>query len=306
MKRLPFLWIDAFTAAPYQGNPCAVVLDAELLDERAMQTIAREMNLSETAFVSRSDRADFAARFFTPAEEIPLAGHPTLAVVRALLETGRIRHAGRATEVRLELKDGPITVRIETDRTGAAGDQVQITMRQRKPRFQRIYDSAEALAAFGLAATDVLEGLPVQTVSTGTPQLMIPLRDHAALRRAAVHLPGYVALRESGDFFSPHLFCLEGATPEGRTFARHFGLPPDTPEDPFTGSATGGMAAYLWHHGVLEEPVLVAEQGHWMGRPGRAKVEVEGPRDDVEAVLVSGAAVTVLRGEIDAAGAGEP
>ena len=301
---LPLLWIDAFTTIPYEGNPCAVVLDAEPLDERAMQTIAREMNLSETAFVRRSNEADFAVRFFTPAEEIPLAGHPTIAVVKALLETGRIRHGGGTTEIRLELRDGPISVRIEAEGAGAGKGAVEITMRQRKPRFQQVYNRAVALPAFGLAATDVDGGLPIQTVSTGTPQLMIPVRDHAALRRAAVDLPRYVALRESGDFFSPHLFCLQGATLEGRTFARHFGVPPDTQEDPFTGSATGGMAAYLWHHCVLEEPSFVAEQGHWMGRPGRARVEVLGPRDDIEAVLVSGTAVMVLRGEIDVDGAG--
>ncbi len=304
MTTLPFFWIDAFTSTPYQGNPCAVVLDAEALNERAMQTIAREMNLSETAFVRRSDRADFAARFFTPAEEVPLAGHPTIAVVRALLETGRIHHRGGSTELQLELKDGPIPVRIEGENSGPSDEAILITMRQRKPRFQRVHDPAEVMPAFGLAAADLVEDLPIQTVSTGTPQLMVPVRSHAALRRATVDLSRYVALRKSGDFFSPHLFCLEGETPAGGTFARHFGVPPDTSEDPFTGSATGGMAAYLWHHRVLDEPTFVAEQGHWMGRPGRARVEVVGPRHDIEAVLVSGTAVTVLEGKIDVTGAG--
>jgi trans-2,3-dihydro-3-hydroxyanthranilate isomerase len=85
---------------------------------------------------------------------------------------------------------------------------------------------------------------------------------------------------------------------KGKTFARHFGVPPDTLEDPFTGSATGGMAAYLWRHGLIESPTFIAEQGHWMDRPGQASVEVVGPRNDIETVKVGGSAVTVLRGEL--------
>ena len=104
-------------------------------------------------------------------------------------------------------------------------------------------------------------------------------------------------LRRSGDFFSPHLFCL-GGVEVGATFARHFGAPPDTMEDPFTGSATGGMAAYLWHYGLIEQPTFIAEQGHWINRPGRAQVEVIGPRDAIETVKVGGPAVTVLTGEL--------
>jgi trans-2,3-dihydro-3-hydroxyanthranilate isomerase len=119
-----------------------------------------------------------------------------------------------------------------------------------------------------------------------------------ALRRAAVDVPAYVAYRGHSDFFSPHLFCLEGATPEGRTFARHFGVPPDTMEDPFTGSATGGMAAYCWRHGLLDSPIFRAEQGHWMGRPGHAEVEIIGSRENIEMVKVGGSAVTVLRGQL--------
>jgi len=94
------------------------------------------------------------------------------------------------------------------------------------------------------------------------------------------------------------LFCLEGITPAGRTFARHFGVPPDTPEDPFTGSATGGMAVYLWHYDWIENPIFTAEQGHWMHRPGSATVEVIGPRDNIETVKVGGEAVAVLHGTL--------
>ena len=128
---------------------------------------------------------------------------------------------------------------------------------------------------------------------------MIAVRSLEVLRRVRLDIPTYNALCAESDFFSPHVFCVEGATEAGQTFARHFGTPPDTLEDPFTGSATGGMAAYLWHYGLIDQPNFVAEQGHWMGRPGRGMVEVIGPRENIEAIKVGGAAVTILRGELD-------
>ncbi|MFZ1399150.1 MAG: PhzF family phenazine biosynthesis isomerase, partial [Candidatus Promineifilaceae bacterium] len=151
---------------------------------------------------------------------------------------------------------------------------------------------------FGLATADGLPGALPQIVSTGTPQLMIPVRDLAALRRAWLNSATYPAFRDQAGFFSPHLFCLQGVTDAGDTFARHFGVPPDTMEDPFTGSATGGMAAYLWHHRLLAQPTFIAEQGHWMNRPGQAQVEIVGPPENIETVKVGGTAVTVMRGEL--------
>jgi len=294
MKTYPFLQIDAFTDRPLHGNPCAVLLETDDLDEATMLAIAREMNLSETAFARRSAVADFAARYFTPAEEIPLAGHPTIATALALVETGRLRLKDNPTVIHLELQVGPIPVEIHHDR----GRIARIVMTQVKPAFLATYDAGEVLPVFGLHPDDLLPGCLVQTVSTGTPQLMLPLRDLSALRKAQLDIRAYAALRLRADFFSPHLFCLQGATERGDTFARHFGLLPDAPEDPFTGSATGGMGAYLWRYGLIERPGFVAEQGHWMGRPGQASVEVLGPRQDIATVKVGGAAVTVMRGEL--------
>jgi len=136
-------------------------------------------------------------------------------------------------------------------------------------------------------------------VSTGTPQLMVPVASIEALRRARMDIPRYVALRAKEAFFSVHLFVLEGATPRGRTFARHFGVPPDHTEDPVTGSATGGMGAYLVHHRLVREQEFVAEQGHGMGRPGAVEVRVEGTPEDVRSVSVAGSAVVVARGKLE-------
>lgn len=294
MARYPFYQVDAFTDRPLAGNPCAVILDADDMDEAIMQAVALENNLSETSFVLRSSKADFRARYFTPAEEIPLAGHPTIATIHTLAETGRIKLSEKLTTVSLELKAGVISVEIESKN----GRPVSVTMSQMKPKFLSIYSPDEVAEAFYLRSDDVFPNYPIQTVSTGTPQLMIPLRSQESLRRAGMNAPVYLALRERGDFFSSHLFCLSGFTNEGQTSARHLVAPPDLIEDPFTGSATGGMAAYLWHYGLIEKPEFTAEQGHWMKRPGKARVLVVGPRENIETVKVGGSAVMVLQGEL--------
>jgi len=295
---LPFLLVDAFTTKPLSGNPCAVVLDADALSPATRQRLAREFNQSETAFVDgfASGSGVITVRFFTPAEEIPLAGHPTIATVAALLHAGRLALPadGTALALTLELLHGPIRVEVLP---GAAGHPPLIWMTQRRPVFGAVHAPEAVLPLFGLTPDDLLPGAPIQTVSTGTPQLMLLLRDHAALRRA--HVADAAALgryRAASDFFSPHLFCLGGATPVGHTFARHFGTPPDVAEDPVTGSATGGMAAYLWHYGYLDSPDFLAEQGHDLGRAGTVQVRISGPREAIAAVQIGGTGVVVLEG----------
>ncbi|HFQ94039.1 MAG TPA: PhzF family phenazine biosynthesis protein, partial [Anaerolineae bacterium] len=204
MPTYPFTQVDAFTDQPLAGNPCAILFDADDLSDAQMLAIAKEMNLSETAFVRHSNIADFGVRYFTPAEEIPLAGHPTIATTHALIDDGRLPLAGPKTSITFELPVGPIEIEI----FAADGRPPRIVMSQKKPQFGALHDPAQVMPAFGLTPADLLPGAPIQTVSTGTPQLMIPLRGLDALRRARVNVPAYAALRESADFFSPHLFCL--------------------------------------------------------------------------------------------------
>ena len=138
MPKLPFLQIDAFTTRPLAGNPCAVILDADDLDVATMQAVARENNLSETAFVLRLEVADFRARYFTPAEEVPLAGHPTIATGAALVDAGRLLLAGPSTTIRLQLQVGVIAVEIRA-REGQPGAVEQVVMSQKPPEFLRRY-----------------------------------------------------------------------------------------------------------------------------------------------------------------------
>jgi len=285
--------VDAFTDHPLGGNPCAILFDTENLADDTMLAIAREMNLSETSFVRHSDIADFGVRYFTPAEEIPLAGHPTIATAFALVDSGRLQLTGDLTTITLELQVGPIPIEIHASK----GIVQRIVMSQKKPQFLTTYSPEDVLPVFGLSPDDALPH-PLQTVSTGTPQLMVPLRSLEALQRIELNIPAYQDLRARADFFSTHIFCLQGITDRGQTFARHFVTPPDLIEDPFTGSATGGMGAYLWHYHLIEDPEFIAEQGHWMERPGQGMVEVVGSRDDIETVKVGGNAATIVRGEL--------
>ena len=183
----PFAQVDAFTTQPLQGNPCAIVFDADDLSAEKMQAIALEMNLSETAFVLRSQVADFGARYFTPAEEIPMAGHPTIATIHALIERGYIQLTSEVKTVTLELPVGPLTIEIHPQ-DGAP----RIVMTQKKPEFLQTYIPTVVAPVFGLFATDLLPEVPVQTVSTGTPQLMIAVTDLDVLRRVKVDHAAYV------------------------------------------------------------------------------------------------------------------
>ena len=294
MAIYPFMQVDAFTTQPLAGNPCAIIFNADELSDSQMLATAKEMNLSETAFVLQSAVADVRARYFTTAEEIPLAGHPTIATIHALVETGYIKLDGDYTKISLELEVGAIPIEIL-----ATGETVRVAMSQKKPQFLATFSATEVMPLFGLTPADALPDAPIQIVSTGTPQLMVPLRDQDVLHRIQLDVANHFAFRQRAQFFSSHLFCLQGVTEQGDTFARHFGVPPAFTEDPFTGSATGGMAAFLWRHRLLDKPTFTAEQGHWLNRPGQAQVEVVGPRDGIETVKVSGTAVTVIRGELE-------
>lgn len=286
--------VDAFTTRRYAGNPCGVVTRADGLSDDQMQAIARELNASETAFVLPSRRAMFRVRFFTPAKEIPLAGHPTIATMHALVEEGRIDLSGGPVRVTQELSIGLLPVDIALD----AERNVRVVMTQGRPEFGRRLDRSVIADALGIAPSDILADAPVQVVSTGTPQAMVPVRSLEVLRRLRPNYQHLGDLEEVGHYFSTHVFCLEAIEPGHRAHARHFAASAGVPEDPVTGSATGAMAAYLWKYGLVREPRYTVEQGHLMGRPGLVEVEVDAEGDEPVGVRIAGTAVTVLRGTI--------
>jgi trans-2,3-dihydro-3-hydroxyanthranilate isomerase len=285
-------WVDAFTTTPLAGNACAVLLDARGLDDAAMQAIARETNLSETAFVFPSSDADFAVRYFTPIGEIPLAGHPTIATTHALREAGRI--AADREEITLHMPAGIIPVRIER-----SGDAVAYAMSQPAPQFFHSARRGEIAKALGLRKRDLLEGVLPQVVSTGTPQLMVALASLDALDRLEVDR--HALFPRKRDYLSVHVFAR--ADDDFALHARHFAEFGDVLEDPFTGSATGGMAGYCARYGIVTAQHYRVAQGMHVNRPGAADVTVTGaPPDAIGRIIVAGPAVTVMHATLTLAG----
>jgi trans-2,3-dihydro-3-hydroxyanthranilate isomerase len=290
IARYDVVWVDTFTSTPLQGNACAVLVDARGLEPPAMQTIAREINLSETAFVFPSDQADFGVRYFMPAGEIPLAGHPTIATTHALREIGKI--AADRDDITLQMPAGVIPVSIERTYDGAT----TYAMSQPEPIFLSERKRGPIARALGLRKRDLLTAALPQVVSTGTAQLQVALASLDALDR--VDVDRRLLFPERRDYLSVHVFAR--ADDGFALHARHFADIGDVLEDPFTGSATGGMAAYCARYGILDACEYDVAQGMHVKRPGRAAVRVGGsPPDAIGRITVAGAAVTVLRGTLE-------
>ena len=285
-------WIDAFSDRAFGGNGCAVVHDAGALDAETCMQFVRETSLVECTFLERSDVADIKIRYFIAPSEIPFAGHPTVASLASLLHREKISEG----DLTIETGAGVLPVTVRRD-----GDAIVVRMTQAKPQFGALADPGEVAMIYGLTPEDVL-GIP-QVVSTGLGFTIAVLSSHDALRRATLDwdlLKAYTAKHGApdGHMIEPYLVTLSGTTEAGRTFSRLLLGPPSPPEDPFTGSATGAAAAYLWHHGLIDAPIYVAEQGHWMGRPGTAKVKINGSRDNPASVEVEGAGYVLMSGDL--------
>ena len=302
MSRFEFDWVDAFTSRAFGGNGCVVVHDAAGLSIQDRLALVRETSLSECAFVVPSEVADFGARYYLADKEILMAGHPTVATVVSLVDRGLVNMSGGHAEFTLEVGIGVLPIEVEAVADMDGGPVV--AMIQKAPEFGARLERAVIADMVGLQADDIV-GTP-QIVSTGTPFCITVLRDKDALRRAVLQHDKWRALNPPGaartEMVEPFLVTLGGETEVGDTFSRLLLPPPMPAEDPFTGSATGCMAAYLWHHGLIERPVFTAEQGHWMGRPGTAGVEVLGPREAPTGIRVSGQGHVLMRGELDLSG----
>ena len=290
-----FDWVDAFTGRPFDGNGCAVVHQARGLDAATCQAIVAETSLVECTFLEPSEVADTKVRYFLATGEIPFAGHPTVATVAALVDRGVAKPGAYS----LETGAGVIPIEI----TDQGVEPPLITMTQVRPQFGAEVDP-EVVAAVGRLAPEDIVGSP-RVVSTGLPFCITVLKDHDALRRASLDPFALDQFRTAagagfdGRVMEPFWVTLQGATDAGQTFSRLLLPPPMPPEDPFTGSATGAMAAYLWSEGYLDAPKFVAEQGHWMGRPGAAQVEQLGPREDISGVRVGGQGYVLMRGYLN-------
>jgi trans-2,3-dihydro-3-hydroxyanthranilate isomerase len=290
---------DVFSSRPLEGNSVAVILDARGLTDAEMQSIAREMNLSETTFVLPRDAATerkegIRVRIFTVQEELPFAGHPTLGTAFAL------RGPSNQKQIVLELNVGKVPVDFE-DNAGkpAFGEMTQIN-----PSFIIQHDREEVARATGIPLQDFDDSLPIETVSTGLPFTVTPLKSLDAIQNLRVDLnraAEYLA-QTAGKFF--YFVTRETINRNADRKARlHARMLFYNGEDPATGSAAGCAAAWMVTHGIAkpDERVLI-EQGVEMNRPSQIFVRASfdrGSSDNrVVNVRVGGNSVEIMRGEI--------
>jgi trans-2,3-dihydro-3-hydroxyanthranilate isomerase len=286
--------LDVFTGTPFAGNPLAVVIDGDGLSSRRMLDIAREMNLSETVFVQQPTNAKALARLriFTTQNELRLAGHPVLGTWFLLAQLGVVPAQEGAVHVWQQTGAGLLPVEI----TFHHGRPTSVTMLQKPAEFKASRLSKPALMrALGLTANDLNSKLPIESVSTGIFNLMLPLADRHALGRIRSD-PRALFSALGGVDVVAYCFALGS---RGQAFARGM-LPWSSYEDPGTGSAAGSLGAYLVRHGKLGvgEPLAIA-QGIEMERPCRIEVTVEERRGKLSP-RVSGAAVVVFEGQLEA------
>jgi len=302
MTSYPFYQADVFTRTPLTGNALAMFPDAAGLNTETMQAIAREMNLSETTFVLPSEVATKRIRFFTPAAEIPLAGHPTIGTWWLLGELGRVELPDHGLE-RFTQETGagvlPVDVYCE------AGKPARVVMVQALPEFgPTVEDPAELGQALGGGNDTVLGDPKPQVVSTALPQLMIPLRSREELERLPSGGTGGRLASLLKDLGTDCAMCYtleseDSALAHCRMFAPGLGVP----EDPATGSAAGALGSYLvWHNIVRPHDgvgTIVVEQGIEIGRPSKIHTEISvGNGGEITEVRVGGEAVTVIEGEL--------
>ena len=278
MRTLRYVVADVFTDTALQGNQLAVFTDARDLDPLTMQALAKEMAFSETVFVlpPRSGDADVRIRIFTPVNELPFAGHPTLGTAFVL--------GGPLQKMILRIETDSGVVPVELQREGAA---IRFGwMDQPIPKWETFERADELVAMLGLERS----GLPVELYHLGPSHVYVELESAEQVAALVPNFDGLVGVTDAG----VNCFAREGAHWKTRMFAAGDGVP----EDPATGSAAGPLAIHLARHGRIAfgEEIEIS-QGIEVGRPSKLYALVEGEGDRIDRVRVGGSAVIVARGE---------
>jgi trans-2,3-dihydro-3-hydroxyanthranilate isomerase len=295
-----FVTADVFTDQPFGGNPLAVLPDARGLDGALMQKIAREFNLSETVFVLPPEAPAHTRRLriFTPATEVPFAGHPTVGTALVLARLGEVALQGATTRIVFEEGAGPVPVTIRA-RDGHA-DFAQLSA-PRAPELLAERPAALVASALSLAPSDLVTGLGLpQVASCGLPFLLVRLTERQALARARLNRSVWARHLEGTD--AAHLFLFTDDADDGHDFrARMFAPGGGVEEDPATGSAAAALGGWLGSTSAMTDGTIrrVIAQGLEIGRPSRLEVEVDKRGGVVAAVRVGGAAVLASEGTIE-------
>lgn len=305
MKKFSVFICDAFTSEPFSGNPAGVVLNATGLSNSQMQAIAREVHLSETAFLlpPTTRRADIRLRWFTPESEVPLCGHATVASFHALAEANLegMRQPG-TYHFRVQTRSGVLRVTVEKNFSGTVVE-FQLPL----PRFRVLRrPTRPALHALGLGATDLHTELPPVLGN----YLYVPVRSLRVLERLRPPMELLADYCQKLRTIGVSLFTLDTLERGSAVHSRFYAPASGVPEDPVTGSANGPLGAYLMTYAIPRGYVvpsflrddgrleMIGEQGDEIGRRGRVKIRMQPGRRGPASIAVAGEAVTIMRCEL--------
>lgn len=287
-----FYIVDVFAESKYAGNQLGVFRHSASLSDADMQRIAKEMNYSETTFILTDRERDggFDVRIFTPEEELPFAGHPTLGTA-FVIQQEILKNPVEKVVLNLKVGQIPVTLSYEDRSPGV------LWMKQKPPVFGKEVDKAGMAGSLNLEEGALDEKFPIQEVSTGIPFVIVPVVNLAHLKKAKVDFAKFMKTVEHIDAKAPLLFCPETRDSQNdlsvRVFVDYYGIP----EDPATGSANGCLAAYLARHRYFgsDRVDIRVEQGYEIGRPSLLYLKGEEKGDEID-VFVGGRAIMVAKG----------
>lgn len=281
--------VNAFTKTAEGGNGAGVVLEADGFQDEDMKKIAKIVGYSETAFVSKSDVADFKVRFFTPEEEVDICGHATIATFHVLAEQGCIC-PGKYTQ---ETKAGVLQVEVKKDNT--------IMMNQNLPQFFDIVNREEIADSLNIDLNEMVECFPTQVVSTGLRDIIVPIKNIETLIAIKPDFDKVSAISKKYNTIGYHLFVTETigkAHAHTRNFAPLYGIP----EESATGTSNGALASYLLEYGEIkskEAEHLIIEQGYAMNKPSEIIVELETKEKVISSIKVGGRAISFKQSDLE-------
>jgi trans-2,3-dihydro-3-hydroxyanthranilate isomerase len=287
-----FFIVDVFAEEKYAGNQLGVFRNAEGISDEEMQRIAKEMNYSETTFILTDDERDggFDVRIFTPEEELPFAGHPTLGTA-FVIQQEILKNPVEKVILNLKVGKIPVSFSYEED------IPCVLWMKQKPPVFGSVIEIEPMAQSLNLDKGAFDERFPIQEVSTGIPFLIVPLKSLDYLKRAKVDYAKFMNAVENIEAKAPLVFCPEAREEQNdlsvRVFVDYYGIP----EDPATGSANGCLAGYLTKHRYFggNRIDIRVEQGHQIGRPSLLYLKAEEMEEDID-VFVGGRAIMVAKG----------
>ncbi len=315
MPSITMKHVDVFTTNPFGGNPAGVVTEADSLSSDQMLAIAGEMNLSETTFVTlpSTDEALYRVRFFTPTEEMSLSGHAIIASCYALLEDGRIPLKDGMTQAAFETKAGLIQLDIHFRRGATAPDSeaggvaiaiggaeagvlekimLHQAVRGHRPSNIPVPEIAKIL---GFDAAEIRKtGLPLEIVSTGFEQLMIPVHRKETIHAMNPDLIKLGLMNRAQGIHTNHVFAVDTYSPDCVAYMRHFEPAIGMWEEPASGTAAAGLVSYLLRHGVVTSGSMIIEQGKEIDNLARILVETADSADPTSEMKIGGLAVTSI------------